>query len=280
MKTVILMPHGEDTYRFYYDRERQRLRPDVVIVDRSGAIAFEINEAGLKGDGFDPARKLAVVWGDSVVFGSGQGWPCLIDAMAPGWQFLNGGIEGDLFRNILARAAALNRKREVSLNLVMLGWHPFPDNRGLHAALDDFLRLVPNTVLLTMPTALNRDLIERDLSPYLTERFAPDEFLFCGNIPYSPELAKTAFAFICERNAIAGEAAAAAGVRLVDLYAEFDTAPVADFRHDFHDIVHLRGSAYPKIAQAVYAGIADLLQPDAGAAVALRGSPARVSSGP
>jgi len=45
------------------------------------------------------------VWGDSVVFSVGRGWPCLLDRLAPGYQFLNGGIDGDPYKNILRRAA-------------------------------------------------------------------------------------------------------------------------------------------------------------------------------
>ena len=270
MKTVILMPNPEDGYQFYFDRDNHRLRPNVVMVDRDGGILFEINEAGLKGEAFDPHRKLAVVWGDSVVFSAGRGWPCLLDRFAPHYQFLNGGIEGDLWFHILERAAALNRERPVALNLLMLGWHPFPDNRNLRSGLLEFLRRTPNTVVMTMPTALNPRLMDIDLTPYLTARFIDDEFRFCGNIPYSRQLQVTAFNFIGERNAIAGEVAAATGTRLIDLFAHFDTTQMADFREDFHDVVHLRTTAYTKIVAAVYAGIADLV---ADPAVDLRVTP-------
>src|SRR5207245_2472224 len=114
-----------DAKAVFYDPERGALRPNQVFVDPDGGVVFETNEVGLKGDPLDPARKLGVVWGDSVVFAAGRGWACHIDRLAPGWQFLNGGIEGDLYTNILRRAAALNRTHPVHLNLVMLGWHPF-----------------------------------------------------------------------------------------------------------------------------------------------------------
>src|SRR5437763_9575320 len=106
----------------------------MVLVDRQGAVVFEIDELGLKGVARDPSRKLAVVWGDSVVFGVRWSWPCLIDALAPGWQFLNGGIEADPYTNILRRAAAFNREHDVALNIVMLGWHPMIGHPDLAAA--------------------------------------------------------------------------------------------------------------------------------------------------
>ena len=48
---------------------------------------------------------------------------------------------------------------------------------------------------------------------------------------------------------------------MVDLFAEFDTEPLGDFRQDFLDIMHLRPSAYPKVARAIYHGIENVLAP-------------------
>jgi lysophospholipase L1-like esterase len=261
LKTVVQVPNEEDAFRFYYDGEAQRLRPHFVLVDRDGRTIFEINEAGLKGDPFDARRRLAVVWGDSVVFSAGRGWPCLLDALAPGWQFLNGGIEGDPYANVLQRARELNRQRAVALNLVMLGWHPFPDNRGIRDALAAFLEETPNTVLLTIPTAINRRLVDRDLSSFLTPRDAENAFTFCGFLDYSVDMQRRGFDYLLERNAIVRDVAARMRVRCLDLHAGFDTENAEDFRRDFHDMIHLRPSAYPKIARLVHDGIADLLSP-------------------
>src|SRR6266851_4525135 len=105
LKTVHLILDHAAFKLLYYDKETEALRPQLVFVDADGSIVFEINEVGLKGDALDDRRKLAVVWGDSVVFGAGRGWPCLLDSLAPGYQFLNGGIEGDSYTNILRRAS-------------------------------------------------------------------------------------------------------------------------------------------------------------------------------
>src|SRR5436853_6844247 len=94
-KTVHLIPADAAIKRLCFDETTRTLRPNMVLVDRRGAVVFEINELGLKGAARDPSRKLAVMWGDSVVFGIGRSWPCLIDGMAAGYQFLNGGIEAD-----------------------------------------------------------------------------------------------------------------------------------------------------------------------------------------
>ena len=122
-KSVHLIPKDAAIKRLCFDDATQRLRPNLVLVDRQGSVVFEINELGLKGAARDPTRKLAVVWGDSVVFGVRWSWPCLLDDLAPGYQFLNGGIEADPYHNILRRAAEFNCSHEVELNIVLLGWH-------------------------------------------------------------------------------------------------------------------------------------------------------------
>jgi hypothetical protein len=196
MKTVhLLAPNAKARY---YDPRRAALRPNLCFVDRDGSIAFEINQLGLKGDPPDPRRKLGIVWGDSVVFSRGEGWPCLLDRLAPGWQFLNGGIEGDPYKNILRRAAEFNARYPVALNLLMLGWHTFVPswwasrrraggalttngNEDLRAELTSFLKRVPNSVVLTMPTALNRHIVDHPLSSYLLEGDENTAFRFFGD---------------------------------------------------------------------------------------------------
>jgi lysophospholipase L1-like esterase len=261
VKTVHLTLNCAACKLLYYDKETEAMRPRLVFVGADGSIHFEINEVGLKGDALDDTRKLAVVWGDSVVFSAGRGWPCLLDPRAPGYQFLNGGIEGDPYTNILRRASEFNRQRAVELNLLMLGWHPLPDNRNVRSALTDFIEKTRNTVLFTMPTALNRRIADQDLSSYLTPRDADNAFTFCGDLPYSRKNQYIGFNYIVERNEIIRETAAQLNVTMVDLFAEFDTEELDDFRQDFIDLIHLRASAHPKIVRAVYEGIKDLLRP-------------------
>jgi hypothetical protein len=261
---------------------------------------FELNELGLKGAARDSSRKLAVVWGDSVVFGMRWSWPCLLDQLASGYQFLNGGIEGDPYPNILRRAGAFNRAHAVALNVLMPGWHPWrlpaslageataragrlhriarafgrrgataaaeqrdpapePVHLRLRADLMEFLEGTPNTVLLTMPTPLNRNIVDEDLTRYFRRGDRDTVFTFAGDLAYSVDVQRHMFRHITERNAILREAAQQSETRLIDLAAAFDTELLADFREDFHDMLHLRPRAYPKAAAAVYAGIKDLL---------------------
>jgi len=261
----------------YWSGELPGMVPNLVFVNRDGSVAFESNEAGLKGDPLDPARKLAVVWGDSVVFGAGRGWAHLLDDLAPGWQFLNGGLEGDPYTNILRRAAAFNESHQVGLNLLMLGWHPFvppreptngratgilphSGNENVRAELTRFLRRVPNTVVLTMPTPLNRRIVNTDLSPYLVEGDYEHAFRFLGKLPYRQDGQRWAFEHIEERNAITREVCAKLGVRLVDLAAALDTEDQPDFRENFLDAVHIRPRAFPLVARTIHAEVEDLLR--------------------
>jgi hypothetical protein len=217
LRTVHLITQIDAFKALYFDRDGMALRPNLVFVDANGSVVFETNEIGLKGDALDPARRLAVVWGDSVVFGSGRGWAHLLDPLAPGYQFLNGGLNGDPYGNILRRASGMNRRLPVALNLLMLGWHPLVampagrgpprwdrltqgsdalprvellrnGNDGLRAELSSFLEATPNTVVLTMPTALNAGIAGRDLSDRLVR--ADDEIGFesrtASNISGSP----------------------------------------------------------------------------------------------
>src|ERR1043166_3692205 len=72
LRTVLPVADTDVFKALYYDRERTALRANLTFIDFNGQIVFETNEAGLKGDPVDSSRKLAVVWGDSVVFGSGR----------------------------------------------------------------------------------------------------------------------------------------------------------------------------------------------------------------
>jgi lysophospholipase L1-like esterase len=283
LRTVHVSAVPEAQKALYFDENRAAMRPNLVFVDPTGAIIFETNEAGLKGGPLDPNHKLVVVWGDSVVFGAGWGWPCLIDRLAPGWQFLNGGVEGDHYANILRRAAEFNQRHPVSLNLLMLGWHPFvplpperrrarrsaarsaerrrlrPGNEDIRSDLTRFLETVPSTAVLTVPTALNPQIIDRDLSSFIVEGDDRSAFRFMGKVRYQMAGQREGFEHIVERNAIAREVCDTAGIRLIDLFAAFDTENLADFREHFIDMIHFRPSAYPLVAQRVYDGIQDLL---------------------
>jgi len=253
--------------QLYVDRTANCLRPNLTFVSHDGSVVFETNEIGLKGDPVDPTRQLAVVWGDSVVFGKVHGWPCLLDAMVPGFQFLNGGIEGTHYYEVLERAIRMNQQVQIALNVILPGWHPMFTNDGFETQMTDALDNIPNAVLATMPTALNRSMIENDISELLTGYGAGTDyelkdklsFGFYG-LEYSVAEQKRQFDHIIERNAIIKQVAAAKGLPVIDLFTQMDSGWLADFRQEFLDPWHPRVSAYPKIAHAVYDGIKHLVK--------------------
>jgi hypothetical protein len=275
----------EDRERFaqfwkaiYYDPDTAGLRPNLTFVRPDGSIVFETNAVGLSGDALDPRRKLAVIWGDSVVFCAGCGWSRLLDGYAPGYQFLNGGIDGDPYKNILRRAAEFNAKHRVALNILMLGWHPFvaswweishrrrrrsgvvnPGNAELRQELIRFLERNPNTVVLTVPTALNPGNLDKPMSAYCVEGDDAVVFRFFGDREREIAGQRDAYAYILERNAITREVCATRGIRVIDLFEAFDTSGAPDFREHFMDLLHFRVPAFPLVARLIYDGISDLL---------------------
>jgi hypothetical protein len=281
LRSVHLMER-EHFERFWmsicYDPVAAALRPNLTLVTSDGSVILETNEVGLTGEPLDPSRGLAVVWGDSVVFCGGRSWSMLLGELAPQHQVLNGGIEYDPYDNILRRAAALNGRCRVALNIVMLGWHRFTPswwkrpgrearmashgdagNAGLRDKLRVFLRRHPNTVMLTTPTALNADLISVPMSTYAVAGHADMAFVFFGDREREVQGQREAYAYILERNATTREVCAELGVRVVDLFAAFDTSGVTDFREHFYDIVHFRRRSFPLVARRIHDGIKDLL---------------------
>jgi hypothetical protein len=262
LRTVHLIGHLMDQVaimqELYLDKLTGRLRPNLTLVLSDGAVYFETNEIGLKGDPIDPSRRQAVVWGDSVVFGIDRGWPCLIDDLLPGYQFLNGGIEGDIYSNVLERAVELNRQRDISINILLLGWHPHGHNEHVRSDLLAALDYINEPMLATMPTPLNNHILDKDLSEYFVLGDANSLFRFYGSYKYSLDFQREIYRYITERNAIIREVALEKEVPLIDLFATFATDNLADFRQDFFDMMHPRPVAYEKWARAIYEGIKGL----------------------
>ena len=136
---------------------------------------------------------------------------------------------------------------------------PHSGNEKVRADLMRFLRQVPNTVVLTMPTPLNRHIVDQDLSSFLVEGDYENGFRFLGKLPYQKDGQRWAFEHVAERNAITREVCASLGVRLIDLAAALDTKNLADFRENFLDAVHIRPRAFPLVAQIIHDDIKDLL---------------------
>lgn len=246
----------------YLDSANNSLYPNLIFLSQDGEIYFETNELGLKGEAIDPRKDQAVVWGDSVVFSIGKGWPALLNGMVPQLQFLNGGIEGSAYYQILDRAVRLNREYQIALNIILLGWHTIGHNENVKSDLLAALAEIPNPVLVTMPTAFNPKMIEADISALLVSGVDPEQNFGFPGWPYDIETQQWVFHHIVERNRILREVAVLRQLPLVDLYEALSTEELSDIRKDFFDYMHPRPSAYPKIAQTIYEGLRPVLSFD------------------
>ena len=244
----------------YYDRQTQWLYPDFCMVDLDGNLLWQTNALRLRGPDVETGAKIAVVWGDSVVFGVfARGWPEMLGDFSE-CIFLNGGIEGIDYVGVLNRAIDFNASHQVAVNVLMPGWHPVGANAGFRTDLRGALRQIPRAVLTTMPTSLNAAIIDTDLS-YAIQGNAGDDvaYRFWEGNPYSIALQKELFTHICERNDMVREVARDTGTPLVDLYSALDSSRLEDFRENFFDISHPRPAAYPKVASIVWETVGPLL---------------------
>jgi hypothetical protein len=257
--------------------DQSGLRADTVIIDTHGQVFLEINEWGFGGPAIDPARRKAVVWGDSVVFGYGQGWVSLMDRgdRDGAWQFLNGGLPGDATAGIVDRAARDNGRFDIAANIFFPGWHPSssegPTNTDLERQLERLAKAVPNVVLCTMPTPLDEHVVGRDISgcignmtseaippvPFLdfVRRYRENVFFFWGSFDYSRERCANIYRNLLERNELIRRFAEKSGMPLVDMFAAMRTTSDQDFRTYFYDVCHPRPSSYEKLAGALYAEV-------------------------
>lgn len=215
-------------------------------------IYFETNSLGLKGREPETNFRQAVVWGDSVIFGIGAGWISELDSMMHGWQFHNGGIEGDPVINILDRAAGLQERLRPDLNVLFPGWHPsagsVPVNDGFEAALEEGIRRLRSVVLVTLPTSLNSQVVSQNISPFLGDT-AYGPFALWGALAPTVTNATELYHRITERNAMIRSVAKRLGIPIFDWFAAMPSEARPDFREEFMDAGHPRPSAYPRIIE-------------------------------
>jgi hypothetical protein len=263
VKTVVVLPKGTTAsylLGLYFDRSTQTLAPNLACVDEDGTLLFETNSLRLRGPEPRRGQRLAVVWGDSVVFSVlGRSWPDEIDDGTLDCLFLNGGIEGCPYRNVLGRAVNFNRAHDVALNVIMLGWHPFPHNTSVEADLEAALPEIPNAVLVTQPTSLNESIAATDLRAFFRDASEGPEYRFWSHMPYSVPLQAAWFGYISERNRIVRRVAAHTGTPCIDLFAALDSRHLQDFREHFFDPGHPRPGSYATLASIIREAVRPLL---------------------
>ena len=110
-----------------------------------------------------------------------------------------------------------------------------------------------------MPTALNRRIIDQDLSSYMVEGRLRARLPLPRQAALPKDGQRWALEHIEERNAITREVCAKLGVRLIDLAAALATENQADFRENFLDAVHIRPRAFRRVAAIIHNDINDLV---------------------
>src|SRR5271157_4758361 len=159
---------------FYMTRSPLRLKPRVILVrPQDMSVYLETNSFGFKGPDVDSNKRLVAMWGDSVVFGIGNEWVGAVDRCFPGFQFLNGGLEGDPFENIMERASEANQRLKIDHNIMFPGWHARQRPDVLQSLLERAIATLPGPIFCTVPTSLNETVVEVDLSPYFQR--VPDQ---------------------------------------------------------------------------------------------------------
>lgn len=243
---------------FYLDSSnRKRIKPNVTVVTEPNMeILFETNSHGFKGPEIDFSKKLAVIWGDSVVFGLEKGWVDGISSYFPEYQFINGGIEGDGLDNICERAIEYNKKIEIKLNVLFPGWHMLFDTKKAFSFIEDFVAFVPNPVLCTIPTSLGDRIYCNNISHlFVTEKNSGVNeklYSFWNDIPYSVEAATELITSLKAQNEMIRSVAKFHKLPLVDLYNYFYTDDLSSFRDKFFDAGHPRIEAFPELQHAFY----------------------------
>lgn len=257
-------PHGT-LKAMYFDPETKFLYPDVCVVNPQGEILIRTNSLGLRGADVAAGERIGIVWGDSVVFGTHRkSWPEVMNEYGAGCVFLNGGVEGQVYQQVLRNAVHFNERHDVAVNVILLGWHLPGDNKSIVRDLTDALAKIPNPLLATMPTSLNAVIIDRDnFNRFLDgadSGWDERRFRFWGQDEYTVEKQRMLFEHILERNDAVRKVARDLNVPLVDLFEAFDSSRLNDFGEYFFDVAHPRPKTYARFAELVYAAAAPILR--------------------
>jgi len=254
---------------FYTTRNPMRIRPDVVILDgKTQEIMFQTNQYGFKSAAIDQTKELVAVWGDSVIFCvAPQNWVTDLDHDFSGYQFHNGGLEGDILQNIIQRTEETNAVLPIKVNILFPGWHNWQNQDRIKLLLEHFISSVPGPMLCTVPTCMTPEIVQTDISsifpaseaPCMQNVNHPDCFAFFGSMPYSLDNARMIWKYVLAQNDIIRKTAEAHSVPVIDLFSHLRPDGLDDFRNDFFDICHPRPCAYSKIRAIFREALKDLL---------------------
>jgi hypothetical protein len=238
---------------FYMSDRRIGLKPNLVVV-RNGQKWFVTNSLGMKGPEPPSSGRLVPIWGDSIVFGIGSPtWIDYLNDRTEGYHFLNGGVEGCTVDEIIDRALRANARHAFHANVIFPGWHPSSPNGSVNEEVERVLlegvKRLPRCILLSVPTALDEEMLGRDLTAYGKEEDPKKAFRGWANDLRASTL-RSVYRALLERNEIIRHVAESNSIPLVDWFALMRTT-ARNFNVDFFDFGHPRVTAYHRIAEVL-----------------------------
>lgn len=255
------------TKSYYWDPVAKETAKNVRVCYKDAVTYFRMNDLGFRSmQNRNESRPLAVVWGDSVVFGQGRRtWVDMLEKFCPVVQIFNGGVEGIPFADLVALMERRSAETRIDYNITLPGWH------GWHGAARDIalwkrVADLPGPMFVTMPSLLNEQTINEDWLPYIApsgggswERPGNAGMEGClhrfwGSDDFHATVTKH-LDKILGRNDACRRAAEAFDVPLCDMWAGMTVNTLAQGVPYFQDMGHPEPDAYPWMAEILWRAI-------------------------
>lgn len=255
---------GRFTKSYYWDPVAMETACNLRVCYNEATLAFRMNDLGFRStQDRDEGRPLTVVWGDSVVFGQGERtWVDMLEKFRPGVQFLNGGVEGLRFPEILDLAEKRNAEFQIDYNIMMPGWHGW-DGREADLRLWERVAQLPGPAFMTVPSLLNEMTIKEDWDEYIWEKNGgkwkrPQHGGMEGSLRRfwgKDDFRATSAGHldkILHRNYTCRTAARQMSIPLCDMWMAMAVSTLAQGVPYFQDMGHPEPDAYPWMAEIVW----------------------------
>lgn len=217
-------------------------------------VIIETNSLSCYGREPAPGVPLIAVFGDSVVQGVGDSF---VNHIAPpGYQSLNGGVEGAQLHQILDRFCEVRDKAPLAAALIHPGFHNLLYNEtGFMYWEQQLARLkgVPVTAIFRLTADINAESVERGYDAlygpaYLQTHHSKDRQTLA-------EFKKA----LAQKNRLIEKCAAMWGHIVIDLDAVLAPTTYAEVGLRFFDILHPKPEIYESMGRAVTDRLAPLL---------------------
>lgn len=230
---------------------------------------IEVNSLSCFGPEPDPDLPVIGFFGDSVTQGRVL-FGCTsvpLQTRAPGFQTINGGIEGSNIEKIVDHCLYVNAQRPLACAVVHPGWHNlvYGDNRLEHWREQlDRLDGLPRVAHIKLTGDLNDEAAARGIDHLYNagEPGNPDGLDVYHKLEMSGTTEKVAILYgqVNEKNAFLEDYCRAKGRLFIDLDPVLKPKTYADLKAHFFDTVHPRYQFYPTIAHAVSVQLGPFVQ--------------------